>query len=119
MSKKVLLGISGSLRNARRGLGGKDLITDLKNISNKEELNNYLFQEAKIHLENFEKAGRSDNLSFDKMYTNLKKEKGCTKSLYGVKGKCVLNIVPKSTKSESLIIDPKCKVKRGKKNKKE
>ena len=50
---------------------------------------------------------------------NIKKEKGCTKSLYGVKGKCVLNIVPKSTKSESLIIDPKCKVKRGKKDKKE
>ena len=43
------------------------------------------------------------------------KETGCTQSLYGVKGKCVLNIVPKDTKIKSFIIDPKCKIKRKKK----
>ena len=41
--------------------------------------------------------------------TKTKKEKGCTKSLYGVKGKCVINIVPKNNK-ESFIMDPKCKI---------
>jgi hypothetical protein len=40
-----------------------------------------------------------------------KKEKGCTKSLYGVKSKCVLNIVPKDTNCESFEISPKCKLK--------
>lgn len=40
------------------------------------------------------------------------KEKGCTKSLYGVKGKCVLKIVPKDKNVESFKMDPKCKVKR-------
>jgi multimeric flavodoxin WrbA len=76
MSKVKILGISGSLRNARRGLGGFDLMQDLRKISSKEELNSYLKQEAKNHLENFEKAGRLENLPFDQMYTKLKKEKG-------------------------------------------
>ena len=35
-------------------------------------------------------------------------EKGCTDPLYGVKSKCVLNIVPKDKKCESLKIDNKC-----------
>jgi len=43
--------------------------------------------------------------------TNSKKEKGCTKSLYGIKGKCVLNIVPKDNK-QSFVMDPKCKIKK-------
>jgi hypothetical protein len=42
--------------------------------------------------------------------SNAKKETGCTKSLYGVKGKCVLSIVPKSTQIKSFNIDPKCKI---------
>lgn len=76
MKRKVILGVSGSLRNARRGLGGYDLVQDLMGISTKEELNAYLKQEAQIHLENFEKAGRTEDLPFDEMYRNLKKEKG-------------------------------------------
>jgi hypothetical protein len=40
------------------------------------------------------------------------KETGCTQSLYGVKGKCVLNIVPKNTKTKSFIMDKECKIKR-------
>lgn len=47
--------------------------------------------------------------------TNPKVEKGCTDSLYGVKGKCVLNIVPKNNKN-SFVMDPRCKIKN--KNKK-
>lgn len=41
-----------------------------------------------------------------------KKESGCVDSLYGVKSKCVLNIVPKETKCNSIKIDSKCKIKK-------
>ena len=44
--------------------------------------------------------------------STIVKEKGCTESLYGVKSKCVLNIVPKDTKIKTFKMDPKCKVKR-------
>lgn len=44
-------------------------------------------------------------------------EKGCTEPLYGVKSKCVLNIIPKDTECNSIQIDPKCKLYRGKKSK--
>jgi hypothetical protein len=42
------------------------------------------------------------------------KEKGCTDPLYGIKSKCVLNIVPKNTRGKTLKIDKKCFVKRKK-----
>jgi hypothetical protein len=42
-----------------------------------------------------------------------KKEKGCTDSLYGSKSKCVLRIVPRSSKKESFSMESKCKAKRG------
>ena len=41
-----------------------------------------------------------------------KKETGCTKSLYGIKGKCVLNIVTKNTQIKTFNIDPMCKIKK-------
>jgi hypothetical protein len=37
-----------------------------------------------------------------------KKEKGCTEPLTGEKSKCVLNIVPKSTKCDTFNMDKKC-----------
>lgn len=40
------------------------------------------------------------------------KEKGCTEPLYGIKSKCILNIVPKDTKVKSFKMDPKCKFKK-------
>jgi hypothetical protein len=75
--------------------------------------------------------GKKSGLSYDDVrerYENFrarclndqkktKLEKGCTESLYGLKGKCVMNIVPKSSKKESFKIDPKCVLKRGKKKK--
>jgi hypothetical protein len=44
---------------------------------------------------------------------NPKIEKGCTEPLYGVKSKCVLNIVPKDGRTKSFNIDPKCVLKKG------
>ena len=55
---------------------------------------------------------RSRCLLDKEMDTN--KESGCTKSLYGVKGKCVLNIVPKTKQTNSFVMDPKCKIKKTK-----
>lgn len=71
-----ILGISASLRNARRGIGNETLIQDILSLKNQEQLNDYLKQEAALHLENFAEAGRKENLPFDQMYTNLKKQKG-------------------------------------------
>jgi hypothetical protein len=46
------------------------------------------------------------------------KENGCVDSLYGKKSKCVIQIVPTTTKTDSFIIDHKCVVQRVKRNKK-
>ena len=43
-----------------------------------------------------------------------KKEGGCTTSLYGIKGKCVLNIIPKDIDCDSIKINSKCIVKKKK-----
>ena len=47
-----------------------------------------------------------------KKSSGKKKEKGCTTPLYGVKSKCVINIVEKNKKVKTFKIDPKCKAKR-------
>ena len=40
------------------------------------------------------------------------KEKGCTEPLYGIKSKCIINIVPKESKVNSFTMDSKCKLKK-------
>lgn len=45
------------------------------------------------------------------------KEKGCTEPLYGVKSKCVLNIIPRDDRISSFKMDPKCTLKKGEKKK--
>jgi hypothetical protein len=42
------------------------------------------------------------------------KDKGCTEPLYGLKSKCILNIVPKEEKSETFNIDSRCIIKKKK-----
>ena len=42
------------------------------------------------------------------------KENGCVESLYGIKSKCVLNILPNDSKIKSFKIDPKCKITKSK-----
>ena len=41
-----------------------------------------------------------------------KKENGCTEPLYGVKSKCVIQIVPQETKCKTFNVNRKCKTKR-------
>ncbi|GAB4375100.1 MAG: hypothetical protein Kow0075_01260 [Salibacteraceae bacterium] len=71
-----ILGISASLRNARRGLGNVSLIQELNAISDEKSLMEFLTQEAEQHLKNFIEAGREELVPFDRMYANLKKLKG-------------------------------------------
>ena len=40
------------------------------------------------------------------------KETGCVEPLYGIKSKCILNIVPKTYNNKSFEIDPKCIIKK-------
>ena len=37
-----------------------------------------------------------------------KKEKGCTRPLYGKKSKCIIKIVPQETKCSTFQMDKKC-----------
>lgn len=46
---------------------------------------------------------------------DIKKEKGCTEPLYGVKSKCVINIIPRDDRTSSFKMDPKCIISKGKK----
>ncbi len=71
-----LLGIAGSLRNARWGAGNKELIEKIKTIQTKEELFSFLKVESELHLDNFLKAGRTDGKDFEEIYKNLKKNAG-------------------------------------------
>lgn len=71
-----ILGISASLRNARRGLGKVSLLDEINSITTEEGLRGFIKQEAETHLQNFIEAGRKDKLPFDEMYRELKKLKG-------------------------------------------
>jgi multimeric flavodoxin WrbA len=74
--KLKIVGLSASLRNARRGGGNHQLVEDLQRLATKEELVAYLKQQASIHLGQFVEAGRKQQLPFDELYKNLKKLKG-------------------------------------------
>ena len=71
-----LLGIAGSLRNARWGAGNQQLIQSLVGIEGKEELLRFLESESEMHLQNFLDAGRREGKPFEEIYKNLRKDKG-------------------------------------------
>ena len=61
---------------------------------------------------------KSKTRKFQKVTSRkTKKESGCTNPLYGVRSKCVINIVPRDTRCKSFSIDKRCKIRR-RKNKK-
>ena len=71
-----ILGISASLRNARRGLGNQNLLDEIQGIRTEEDLKEFLSQEAAVHLQHFKDAGRDEQRPFDEMYKELRKLKG-------------------------------------------
>lgn len=93
-------------------------------FKNRESLSRWVFNLHELVNKNL---GKKSKLTYEKVrarYENFRsrcldsktikkgKEKGCTEPLYGVKSKCILNIVPINTLSETLNIDKKCLVKR-------
>ena len=92
-------------------------------LKNRKNFSKWLY---KIHELVNANLGKKSNLTYDEVRSryenfrsrcineskNTKIEKGCTESLYGIKSKCTLNIVPKDTKLDSLKIDKKCIIKK-------
>ena len=90
---------------------------DMHNLINKN-LNKPItltFEQVRNRYENFRSRCVKDpkekeNLVIDEQKPKI--EKGCTTPLYGKKAKCVLNIVPKDTKLETLNIADETKLKK-------
>jgi len=72
----IVLGVSGSLRNARFGAGSVALVAEIKRIASTDDLTQYLEAQTKIRLEDFIQAGRDRELPFDQIHRNLRKAKG-------------------------------------------
>jgi multimeric flavodoxin WrbA len=71
-----IVGLSASLRNARRGAGNRQLVEELRALATRDALVGYLKEQAAQHLSNFQEAGRKEHVAFDTLYKNLKKLKG-------------------------------------------
>jgi hypothetical protein len=68
------------------------------------------YSDVRERYEHFRARCTEENLKifkFKKMQTK-KKEKGCTEPLYGKKSKCIIKIVPQSTKQNTFQMDKKC-----------
>lgn len=103
----------------------KVLPLNKKVFKNRETLSRWVYQLHELVNKNL---GKKSGLSYEMVqdrYENFRsrcidssksknKEKGCTESLYGVKSKCTLNIIPKDNKGESFNINKKCIIKRKK-----
>ena len=72
----LIIGLSGSLRNARFGAGSRDLVKDIASLNSREELIDYLHEQTKIRVDDFIAAGRGENRSFDEIYRELVRAKG-------------------------------------------
>ena len=93
-------------------------------LKNRETLSRWLFDMHEIINTNL---GKKSNLEYEDIRDryehfrsrclinpkkNIKIESGCTEPLYGLKSKCIINIVPKESKLKTFKIDPKCKIKK-------
>ena len=103
---------------------------NMNTMKNRQTLSMWLY---KLHEEINRMLGKKSNLSYDdvrnryemfrarcindkkgtkKINNKSKREKGCVTPLYGVKSKCVINIVPKNKKCKTFKIDKSCKLSR-------
>ena len=99
-------------------------IYDLHNHINNmlEKKSSISFKEVRNRYENFrsrcssKKNNNNNNIQFkckkskkcSKMCKCLKKEKGCTNPINGIKSKCLIRIVPLKSKKKTFNMDPKC-----------
>ena len=108
----------------------KKVPLNMKTMKNRDTLSLWLY---KLHEEINTMLGKKSNLTYKDVKDRYemfrarcvekktkkkqpkkvsKREKGCVKPLYGVKSKCVINIVPKNKKCKTFKIDKKCKLAR-------
>jgi len=92
-----------------------------KVMKNRDTLTKWLYD---IHEEINTNLGKQSQLSFEEVrdrYEHFRarclnsikqKKKGCTESLYGIKSKCIINIVPKEDNVPTFKINRKCKIKK-------
>ena len=93
-------------------------------FKNRDSLSRFVYD---LHEMVNKRLGKKSNLTYSQVrdrYENFrarcvdnkpsKLEKGCTNSLYGIKGKCVMDIVPKSSQRKTLNIHSSCKIKKNK-----
>ena len=75
MSKISILGLSGSLRNARFRRGSLSLANEIEGIETEKELTAYLAQQTKIRADDFLEAGLSKGAPFDEVYRALQRRR--------------------------------------------
>ena len=86
-------------------------VYDLHELINKmlKKKSNLTYDDVRIRYEHF-RARCSKSKSTKKL--KKKKETGCLDSLYGLKSKCVIKIVPQESKCETFQMNKKCETKR-------
>jgi len=63
---------------------------------------------SRCTLDKIKKKRKTIKKCVNKKRKTRKKEKGCTKALYGKKSKCIMKIVPHDSAEKSLTIDKEC-----------
>jgi multimeric flavodoxin WrbA len=71
VSKISILGLSGSLRNARFRRGSRSLAHELAGLASQPDLTAYLITQTKIRADDFLDAGLSSGARFDEVYRAL------------------------------------------------
>jgi len=71
-----MLGLSASLRAARKKTGARILIQEIIALESREKLDVFLGEQARIHLDQFVEAGRKEGLPFDQIYRQLQRTEG-------------------------------------------
>ena len=75
MSNISILGLSGSLRNARFRRGSRSLACEIAGIETEKDLVAYLVTQTKIRADDFLEAGLSSGAPFDEVYRALHRKR--------------------------------------------
>jgi NAD(P)H-dependent FMN reductase len=75
MSKISVLGLSGSLRNARFHRGSRSLTHEIRRVATETDLIAYLATQTKIRADDFLEAGLSSGAPFDEVYQALHRKR--------------------------------------------
>lgn len=74
--KPVIIGVAGSLRNARWGAGSQEIVKELLQCSTESELKQYLIDQGDLHLEEFIKSNDSRGIDLADIAKSISKSTG-------------------------------------------